>query len=33
LIVAAVAVGVFGIETRKRQLEEITAEQLSDVVP
>ncbi len=31
LILAAIAIGFFGVETRKRQLEEITAEQLSNL--
>lgn len=31
LIFAAIAIGFFGVETRKRQLEEITAEQLSNL--
>lgn len=31
LILAAIAIGFFGVETRKRQLEEITAEQLGNL--
>jgi putative MFS transporter len=31
LILAAIAIIFFGVETRKRQLEEITAEELSHV--